>query len=842
MPTDGQPSVTAPLPARAGWTAGARFESGLRGALLALTLAVPCVLGFMTSYALALLAAVALIYLLFTRRPADFRLDIAGAGFLAAFAVLLVLFALSSQQPGDVRFVFNFAAFLFFVPVASILWRGHSAAASLVVANLALLGTGVGAALALGEKLLLNVQRSGRLTSDPIRLADTALILGFLALIGVFAAPPRRRWLYLLGPLLALLAIFLTGSRGAIFAAPAMLVVAVFTFLRSKVSALLISVALMVVLVALLGLADRLAGARSSTLLIILQSFASGDTVADRNLGIRVELYRAAFTAFFDAPLIGHGWARLMSAPGRIPAARLQEERQAAAPAQRHAQFRRRRRHRRHRRLSGPAGVADRRRGAQRARQPVSGARLWRDPACRQLPVPGHTGHHGQLRAAHRPLRRHHCRAAQLLPRRPGRGRGAGSMTTFGRRFDAGLAAVALGGTLLLMYPIGNLAAYLLMLVSVVATLRLLGSGGPLMVPADPAALMLTVAVALLALAFAFEDVAFTVNFIMLVLYAPLSALLARLGAPGNAERVGWVALAGATLATAMALFQVFVLHDKRAPSLFSDPIWSAQAAVVLGFVAAIGFVAVADRRRYLFLAGPVLGTITTLLSGSRGPLLAIPPMLAAVLLVGARRRWRALLISLGLILVIGMVGTIALYFFWPYGFSRVQSLPRLALDIFTGDRIAERSGRQRVAFYTSSWGAFMAQPWVGYGWGEKMHAIVPYLADNGRMLREGHHHLHSDILDFGVSAGVLGLISYALVLAAPIAGVLGGARDSQYRARLLGAVLLVIGYALCGLTYLTLGYEYGTSIYAAVAAILIGYCRDDPVTRSARTPTPVSA
>jgi hypothetical protein len=35
------------------------------------------------------------------------------------------------------------------------------------------------------------------------------------------------------------------------------------------------------------------------------------------------------------------------------------------------------------------------------------------------------------------------------------------------------------------------------------------------------------------------------------------------------------------------------------------------------------------------------------------------------------------------------------------------------------------------------------------------------------------------------------------------------------------------VGYAIFGISYLTFGYEYHTTLYVCLAAILVGFCRD---------------
>jgi O-antigen ligase len=87
--------------------------------------------------------------------------------------------------------------------------------------------------------------------------------------------------------------------------------------------------------------------------------------------------------------------------------------------------------------------------------------------------------------------------------------------------------------------------------------------------------------------------------------------------------------------------------------------------------------------------------------------------------------------------------------------------------------------------------------------------------------------HLHSDILNLGVSAGIMGLVAYVLVLLAPIVSAATSPRDSQFRARLYLALCLSLGFAFCGAVNLLFGFEFMTTLYVVFAAILIGYCRD---------------
>ena len=101
------------------------------------------------------------------------------------------------------------------------------------------------------------------------------------------------------------------------------------------------------------------------------------------------------------------------------------------------------------------------------------------------------------------------------------------------------------------------------------------------------------------------------------------------------------------------------------------------------------------------------------------------------------------------------------------------------------------------------------------------------FVAQNPEMA--GNRHLHADILDLGVGAGLLGILAYALILAAPIVGALLSPHDSQRQGRILGAALLSTGYLACGASYIMFGYEFPTTLYVVLAAVLLGLCRDEP-------------
>ncbi len=395
------------------------------------------------------------------------------------------------------------------------------------------------------------------------------------------------------------------------------------------------------------------------------------------------------------------------------------------------------------------------------------------------------------------------------------------------RRLGIAAAAPLIFGALVLPYVGGYPLAFLLIGLSVLLVLWTAFDGWK--VHLDPASVFFLLAWTLITVAFAVSakaprDLIYVVNFLMLLVFAPLRAALAQLSSAGSVRITAVLALLGSALAFAVASYQTWFLQMPRAAGFLSDPIWAAQAAMILGFLALIG-IAVPGRYRLEFWLGPLFGTLTAFLAQSRGPLVSVPILLLVALVLLVRRWWLAVpaaVILLGA--AIAFIGVLS-----PSGLARLDTLRIVALEALYGRNIGEVSTSQRFAFYQGSWEAFQREPLVGYGWAHKIEAVRPFLPEGGAMLNEGHHHLHSDIADLAISAGSLGLLAYVLIIAAPVVGALATPRDGGFRARLAGTVFLSGAYFFCGLTYLMFGYEFHTTLYIVLAAILLGWCRGIP-------------
>ncbi len=400
------------------------------------------------------------------------------------------------------------------------------------------------------------------------------------------------------------------------------------------------------------------------------------------------------------------------------------------------------------------------------------------------------------------------------------------------------LTALFLGGTLVLPFNGGYVLAYALMALTLLLIVGLAIARARWRI--GPAGWCFIAAFALIAIAFSLNgDAPLMVNFVFLLAFIPLFSWFSRYAAPDSAVVVSWVALAGTVLSSVTALSDVFFYAAKRAEGWWSDPIWAAEAALILSFIATMAVPVMTSRWRYVLLLAPVMGLGITVLSGSRGVLLAAPVMLAALLATTFRPLWKPIAAAFIVLVVAGA----ALLPFAPGGVKRIERIVTVFEDLLTTGDVGESSAGARVAFWRAGTAAFMDSPWIGYGWSRHKDVAYGYLADGGKAFERkgsglrGNKHLHADILDIGVSGGLLGLAAYGLMLLAPLLGALRSVRDGQYAARLSGAIVLSLGYFACGLSYIMFGFEFHTTLYVCLSAIVLGFCRDAPPGRAVVSP-----
>ncbi|WP_196259822.1 O-antigen ligase family protein [Pelagibacterium limicola] len=383
----------------------------------------------------------------------------------------------------------------------------------------------------------------------------------------------------------------------------------------------------------------------------------------------------------------------------------------------------------------------------------------------------------------------------------------------------------------------GALTIYVLLIGLVCGALALVATRQRPWLKGDLAARLLAVAFVLFGVSFAGSavvvgDLIYVLNYLPLVLYAPLSVILAGGAGERNHVRLCTIALFGTAVLACWAIVQKFGFGVRRPEGIEIDTIAFAHTAIITGFIAGTGIFHRASRWRLAFLLGPALGTIVALMTTSRGPLLAVPVLCVILLVAWTRRPWVS--ISLAAILALGSLGAVLVLA--PKTFDRVATISKNVSQLAKTGDVLENSAGQRVDMYTAAWRAFLDAPVFGHGWERKFPAITPYLDPDSRVLRREHRHLHSDPVDVAVANGSVGLLAHLLMLLAPLLGAAFSPRDSQYHVRMTVCAMLSTGYGIFGLTYLLFGFEYHTTLYVTLAAIAIGYCRDVPPTKDGRS------
>lgn len=396
-------------------------------------------------------------------------------------------------------------------------------------------------------------------------------------------------------------------------------------------------------------------------------------------------------------------------------------------------------------------------------------------------------------------------------------------------RLDGWARIVILGLTLVLCCAFGLVTPYLLAVVGILlflkaALARQLGAAY-----GESTALLFLAGVGILLACYAItmkeaSDALLALNFIMLVLYGPIRLELSKAAAPGNARRVANLAALGVLVALAVALFQLYVIGVPRADNILFGAILLANTAILLGFIALIGTMT-AGPYRWAYLLMPGIGLVVAGLTGSRGPMLAVLPlMLVASIFLAQHFRIKAWIVALsvaGLVLAGGLL-------VWLMQSRALTVFGAIGEVLNGGDisSIVDVTTRYRLDLYWAGYQAFLQSPIVGHGWARLMSAAYPFLPIDKTPYVDLPQ-LHNDVVNFAVAAGAIGVGVYLLLLAAPLVGILRSPRDGQFSVRLYGGLVLVTAYVFDGLTDLMLGFEFHTAIYACLAAILIGYCRD---------------
>lgn len=232
---------------------------------------------------------------------------------LGSIFVLFVAFAITASTPLHFVSALYFGPLLLIGPIVALFDRTRGIVTVDTIGLMASVGAAAAAAIALFDSVVLGQVRAGTLVNNPIHFAALALILGFVALVGLSSTRPLVRIAALVAPSLGLLAVVLSGSRGPMFAALPLVALAAALILTrvSRRRAFLAlcclgAIAVVAVLVAwFTGVFLRF------TIFVELPQLLAGGSTTDNSTSERLQIYLAAWRTFLDTPVFGHGLVNL---------------------------------------------------------------------------------------------------------------------------------------------------------------------------------------------------------------------------------------------------------------------------------------------------------------------------------------------------------------------------------------------------------------------------------------------------------------------------------------------------------------------------------------------------
>lgn len=287
-------------------------------AMIVFLFALPCIVGRLTTYFVLLFAIFALLspsvmaaFQSRSRNPID-------AMFVIAAALPAIAFLFTSEEANDLLFAFNFLPLLLAVPLRWQLEKYAQVDSALLIGRLSLAGAGIAVIVGAVQVGMFGLERAGQPLMSTFHFADTAMLLGFTALVGLFAPGKRRHWIYLLGPVFGVLVALLSGTRGALIAAPVLGFVALAFALaqapaRHRGVTLIVAVAVAALSAILLFVAAKAGLTRALDGFSVTQDVIAGGAV-DQSTQERLTMLWGGWQAFLHAPLFGYGWLDMVPA------------------------------------------------------------------------------------------------------------------------------------------------------------------------------------------------------------------------------------------------------------------------------------------------------------------------------------------------------------------------------------------------------------------------------------------------------------------------------------------------------------------------------------------------
>ncbi|MBB5861949.1 O-antigen ligase family protein [Xanthomonas arboricola] len=278
-------------------------------------------------------------------------------------------------------------------------------------------------------------------------------------------------------------------------------------------------------------------------------------------------------------------------------------------------------------------------------------------------------------------------------------------------------------------------------------------------------------------------------------------------------------ALAGVLAAMLIAMLQVMNGADRAEG--WTNAIVFADIALMLLVVA----VFCRPPGKVRWLVGAAIATVVVIvLSGSRGVWLSLLVTLG-VLIWGApwqSARMRLLTFVGSAVLAVGVVLSVP-------ALTQQMRLGELQSDLQryeVGD--SDSSAGARIERLHVAWDTLRAHPLTGIGVGRFDDAMreLPVCAGDTWLLRCHLGHAHNDLAEWGATQGVPGLLLLFAVYGVPLwvfARLHRRSGQRQFRGPAAAGVMIVVSYALCGLTQSMFAHQVSASFYTAMVGVLVG-------------------
>ena len=310
-------------------------------------------------------------------------------------------------------------------------------------------------------------------------------------------------------------------------------------------------------------------------------------------------------------------------------------------------------------------------------------------------------------------------------------------------------------------------------------------------------------------------------------------------------------ATAGAVAAGTVALLQV-AFTDVWRPAALTNPILFGDLALTLGLVA-VATRPLADRiasrsRTIASVAAVSLAVVASVLTQSRGSWIAGPALLVVLALQYRDSLSPRSATAFGLVIAFAITFAAVSHSGAPVRYLENGVGDTMAYIVGPRDlEVRSTSIGARFEMWRSAAGGFRSEPIFGIGWGnlrDRFNADVDAGVRVPRIAQ--YNHAHNQFISSTASGGVVGLAALLALFGVPAWMFFRALLDRDPQIVALGAagLIVVVGFALFGLTEAILETASPAVFFASTVALLVGQLdrtgvgRDDPAPSDRPVPT----